>query len=732
MKLQPTFTPRLYQETILATAAAHNTLVVLPTGMGKTAIAAMLAAQRLAVYPNSKIVFLAPTRPLAQQHLTTFRAFFDGPDEAFALFTGQVGPDKRQTLWEQATFIFSTPQGMENDLISRKLAVDEVSLLVFDEAHRATGDYAYVYIAQHYHERAKHERILALTASPGSDEQTIRTVCTNLYIDQIEVRTTDDPDVKHYVQELDITFVKVELTEEIKRIRDALLRCSNSKLSEAHALGQLPGGPESYTKTALLQLQASLHARTAQGERDYDVLKTISLLAEALKVQHALELCESQSLTALHSYLQQLVAQSRTSKTKAVQNLVRDENFKAAQLLTSRAIEIGGEHPKLQRLKELVAKELQGDHDKKIIIFTQFRDTATTIKDLLTGIATSKIFVGQAKKGETGLTQKQQKAMIDEFRNGDFPLLIATSVAEEGLDIPAVDAVIFYEPIPSAIRTVQRRGRTGRQEKGKVYMLIAAGTRDEAYRWTAHHKEKRMHRTLLALKQSFCPTQPEPVPQQTLTSYDGEISLTVDYREKGSLVMKALIAQGVRLELAQLPVGDYRVNDDVVVEYKTVKDFVDSIIDGRLLTQLRDLRGFYKPVLIIEGQDDLYAQRQVRPESIRGMLATIILSYHIPVLRTVSPADTAGVLLALAKRETHKEDRHFSGHAAKPWNLREQQEYLVAALPGIGAKLAKPLLERFGSVKAVLNAPVEELREVELIGEKKAQKIRDVMDAAYR
>lgn len=725
------FTPRLYQQTIFSATTSKNTLVVLPTGLGKTAIAAMLAAHRLKQFPTEKIVFLAPTKPLAQQHLETFKGFFDKPAAAFALFTGHVKPEKRQALWEEATFIFSTPQGMENDLISRKLALDHTCLLIFDEAHRATGDYAYTYIADTYREQGLHERILALTASPGSDEATIKEVCTNLHIEDIEVRTSESPDVRDYVQDLNLDYEVVQLPEQHKKIIAYLKASYDQKISEAQTLGVLQLDASQLSKTTLLKVQGGLHAQLSQGEKSYEVMKTISLIAEALKVQHALELAETQTINALLSYLEGLEKQARTTKTKAMQNLAKDVNLRSARMLAERYKEEGLEHPKITRLKALITQSLITNKDAKIIVFTQFRDTATTIKEHLSDIVSAEIFVGQAKKGGTGLSQKQQKELIDRFKKNEFTVLIATSVAEEGLDIPSVDKVIFYEPIPSAIRTVQRRGRTGRHDAGNVSILVAQGTRDEGYRWSAHHKERRMIRTLQSFKKSFTPEKK----QATIQDYDApqeHLTITVDYREKGSGVMKALLAQKVQLDLKQLSVGDYQISDDIVIEYKNVRDFVDSIVDGRLLGQLSALRSIYKPILIIEGQEDLYAQRKINPAAIRGMLATIITSYHIPILRTSSPQDTAGVLIALAKRESPTEDRLHHQHQAKPWTEREQQEYLISALPGIGPKLAKPLLEHFGSVKAVMNASIVELQQIDLIGEKKATAIRELLDAAYK
>jgi ERCC4-related helicase len=132
------FTPRLYQETILATTTRKNTLVVLPTGLGKTALAFMLAAQRLKQYPQSKIMMLAPTRPLAEQHMKTFQEHLNIPEEKCALFTGSISPKKRHQLWQSTQLIIGTPQGIENDLLGDKIELTSVSLIIFDEAQHET------------------------------------------------------------------------------------------------------------------------------------------------------------------------------------------------------------------------------------------------------------------------------------------------------------------------------------------------------------------------------------------------------------------------------------------------------------------------------------------------------------------------------------------------------------------------------------------------------------------
>jgi len=254
------FTPRLYQETILATAAKSNTLVVLPTGMGKTAVSMMLAVQRFKNYPKSKVLILAPTRPLVEQHIETFKKFLDLEEEKFAVFTGFVKPEKRAELWETSKIIFSTPQGLENDIITGRINLEDVSLLVFDEAHRAVGDYSYVFVAKQYYKKARYPRILALTASPGSDLEKIQEVAKNLYIEKVEVRTDQDPDVKPYIQEVKINWIHVELPKTFIEIKKFLVACYKSKLEKIKEFGYITKGIKDHSKKDLLGLQSALHS----------------------------------------------------------------------------------------------------------------------------------------------------------------------------------------------------------------------------------------------------------------------------------------------------------------------------------------------------------------------------------------------------------------------------------------------------------------------------------------
>lgn len=732
------FTPRLYQETILASIISKNSLVVLPTGLGKTNIFLMLAAQRLSQYPNSKILFIGPTRPLIDQYLEVFKKYFEVSSEDMALFTGMVKPEKRAELWNKCNIIFSTPQGLENDIISGRIDLSQVSLLGVDEAHRAVGDYAYVFVAKQYNKLAKYPRILALTASPGSDMEKIKEVCRNLFIENIEIRTEDDPDVKPYIKEMDINWVKVELHPVLKETQKFLKDFLKTRLETLKKWGILQRKSlSSVSKVDLLKLQALLRGRVMSGEKDFVLWNAISVLAEIMKIQHGLELLESQGINALYRYLEKVNKEGLSGKSKAAKNIIKDLNFRSALIKTEKLFEEKIEHPKLVELQRIIEQNISKDKDKKIIVFNQYRDNAEDIKDKINTIegVKSELFVGQTKKGDTGLSQKEQKKVLDKFREGEFNVLVATSVGEEGLDVPRVDLVIFFEPIPSAIRSIQRRGRTGRHEKGYVIILMTKNTRDEGYRWSSHHKEKKMYTNLNTIKRQMGSFLSEQKATK-LTDYytnSSKVKIYADYREKASGVIKELIDKEVELKLEKLENSDYILSNRVGIEYKTVSDFVDSIIDGRLLAQVKELKkNFSRPLVIIEGNEDLYSVRNIHPNAIHGMLATITVSYGIPVLYTKTHKETASLICTIAKREQEEKSNNFTPHfEKKDLSIKDWQEYVVSSLPGIGMALAKPLLKKFKTVKRIVNAKPEKLEKVSKIGPLKAKKIREVLDEEY-
>jgi Fanconi anemia group M protein len=762
------FTPRIYQEAIFNTCTQHNTLVVLPTGIGKTAIFLMMASYRLNLYPNSKVLLLGPTRPLIDQYYSVFEKHFDIAKDKIVIFTGFVTPEKRAQLWGESQIIFSTPQGLENDILSGRIDISNVSLIGFDESHRAVGDYSYTFVAKQYMKKALHPRIVALTASPGSDDESITEVCQNLFIEKIEVRTTDDGDVSPYVQDVDIKKVYVELPDELIDIKNAFEECYNSKIAELKKLGVHTDSLR-YSKKNLLGLQASIHSKIAQGDRDYETLRTLSILAELMKLQHAIELASTQGVGPLKEYLDKLHLEARTGRVKATQNLVADMNFRRACFKTE-AILGKFEHPKIIELKNILGVELDTtdpeNSKKKIIIFSQYRDAGSKIvSELVKEDFSARLFVGQAKKKDTGLSQKKQKAMLDAFSNNEFNILVSSSVGEEGLDIPQVDMVIFYEPVPSAIRKIQRSGRTGRLSDGRIIMLVTKDTSDEVYYHVARSKEKRMYRSIDDMKKNFSlrkmiaehesPAAASVSSENkmcTLNDYSSsnnvssdlpahatihqtvpasQIRIVADYREKGSNVLKDFVNKDIDLKLEKLDIGDFLLSSDVVVEYKTVQDFVDSIIDGRLLSQLKNLKKYSRPIIIIEGVEDMFSVRRIHPNAIRGMLATIAVSYGIPLIQTKNFRETVDLMIIIAKKEQQESKNDIVYHHGKPLTLKEQQEFFISALPSIGLAGARPLLNHFKTVRAIVNASEKELQDVDLIGLKKSKTLSEIFEKEW-
>ena len=232
---------REYQLSIAMRALDANTLVVLPTGLGKTAVALIVAASRL-YNEGGKILVLAPTKPLVEQHLRFFENLLvpaEGQDRDtfFAMFTGETPGEDRTLGWTRAGVIFATPQVIKNDLLAGRYSLGEVSLLIIDECHRAVGNYAYVFIAGQYRSTAKKPRILAMTASPGGQKEKVRAVCANIGIEKVETRTEDDPDVKPYIHEREIEVIPVALPVELGHALDSINRLIDDRLKMLATIG---------------------------------------------------------------------------------------------------------------------------------------------------------------------------------------------------------------------------------------------------------------------------------------------------------------------------------------------------------------------------------------------------------------------------------------------------------------------------------------------------------------
>jgi len=382
------FKPRLYQETIMDSCSKGNCLIILPTGLGKTKTAILAAAQRLNSFPKSKILFLTVTKPLAEQIYLEVRDCLDLDENKVVLFTGSVTPKKREEFWKESIAIISTPQCIENDIINGRINLEEVSLLIADEAHNAVKDYSYTWVTKQYKKKSRFPRIIGLTASPGSDMEKIKEVCKNLYIEEIEIRTDTDPDVKPYVHEIDIKWIPVDFPSSFEDARKYLKDFLKNRLEKLKKWGILRRTDIRFvSKTDLLQLQSQLRGRAATGGKDFVVWTAISVLAEIMKLQYALELLETQGIIPLYKYMGKINNDARTTKVKAVKNIVKDLNFRSAFIKVSKLYEEKAEHPKLIELQKLIEKEIKKNPEGKIIVFSQFRDSASDTVEKLNNIS---------------------------------------------------------------------------------------------------------------------------------------------------------------------------------------------------------------------------------------------------------------------------------------------------------------------------------------------------------
>ena len=693
------FEPREYQQTIFAKAINKNTFVVLPTGLGKTVIALMLSV----FYFNKtgkKILFLAPTKPLVEQQKKSFEKFIENKDKFnFITILGTTPPSKREELYRQNDFIFSTPQLIENDIISKKINRDDFCFVVFDEAHRAMGNYAYCFIAKEFSQN-QNLKSLSLSASPGTKKEIIEEVMSNLFIEHLEIKKSNDWDIEKYTHKTEVKKEIVEIGEEFFEVLEFLNKTYEKQLAKLKAMGFFQekrfSKYDKLTKTDLLEFQAHLRALVAQRRLSDDIWKAISISAGLMKLDHGIELFSSQEVESSYNYFLGLF-QKDTSK--AVENLKMTIEFRQAFDKIRELKNNGTKHPKLIKLGEIlktrtqenkrkikavvfdvdgvildsvklkkkcfektlkklkinkkegmrilnstigrrkifekIKKEIISDlnieetinnhtklikdcfndieeiehvkefiknnHEKylfftntlmpkneleklfskkdlhkyfkdlftidegdkvsnmnqilykynlkkeeiiffddlkfnvdtinefgihsvlfdektnieneirayenplRVIVFNSYRDTANKIDFELNKIegVTSSIFVGQRRVGEINFSQKKQKEIIEDFRSGKLNVIVSTSVGEEGLDIPQVDLVVFYEPIPSAIRMIQRIGRTGRFRKGEAIILITNGTRELTVKYIADAKEKSMYKALELIKKEL-------------------------------------------------------------------------------------------------------------------------------------------------------------------------------------------------------------------------------------
>jgi Fanconi anemia group M protein len=859
--VQGTIEARAYQLSALDHCLSASTLLVLPTGMGKTPIEVMVLAERLR-NPGGRGIMLAPTNALVNQHLADLKNLLNLPEgEEIVSLTGSITPKKRQGIWDSAKIVVATPQVVRNDVQNGITRLDDVALLIVDEAHRATGNHAMAQVGDLFAEQQPNGLVIAATASPGHIEAEINEVCERLRIVNIHARPKGDALLAPYATGLEVNDVLVEVPDELRILAKPLEIWLNRIVERLRRLGFYTRQGH-ITAGGLQEAQQRISVSIGKGESfGYRAAKDNGI---AMRLNNIISSILCQGVAATREALSRIGKGGKDEK-KSAKEFAADSRIHQLKETLATMDEC---HNKVTMVRRMVRRQLKESPESRIIVFANFRDTVEEITRILSDIdgAKPQRFVGQASRdGSSGMSQKVQLESLDSFRTGESNVLVATSVGEEGLDVPNADLVIFYEPVGSEIRTIQRRGRTGRQRAGTVHVLIAKGTRDEGARASAKYREERMFRSIQQVRrkrggapirreganlESFTlengdsaanflkiesarlapeiddtvePTlvvvetqiKPEVKPKDLarrmrpsgqigLDAYPSEskttrlideapimeagelvqtirgdtpppegdgVVVSIDHREGKSALAARLRQEGLTVEVVNLPVGDVRITDRILIERKSTRDFVDSLLDGRLLDQAtRLVSAAPRALLVLEGSD-LFQHRAVSGQAIMGALATLTLDYGLPVVTSSDTAETARFIAVSARRET-KMLEHLSTTAQDrlratehpdlvsnteennaivdaniaadgvfdltapildatkgPLSEAKQREMhgitrsMLEQVPGIGPALASRILERWPTMAALANATDEEIVQVPGLSVNLAQEI---------
>ncbi|XP_041903762.1 Fanconi anemia group M protein [Corvus kubaryi] len=551
--IYPTNLPvRPYQERMAGAALLANTLVCLPTGLGKTFVAAVVMYNFYRWFPSGKVLFLAPTKPLVAQQMEACGRVMGIPARDMAEMTGGTQALGRRELWNTKRVFFLTPQIMVNDLSRGTCPAVEIKCLVIDEAHKALGNHAYCQVVRELSKYTNQFRVLALSATPGSDTKAVQQVISNLLIAQIEVCAEDSPEIQPYSHERQVEKIVVPLGEELVEIQNTYIKVLEAFAGRLIKVGVLSRRDiPSLTKYQIILARdqyrknpSAQHAGIHQGIIEGDFALCISLY-------HGYELLLQMGIRSLFIYLWGIMDGSKgLSRTKT--ELGRNEDFmelyqqlrdvfsatavapengsvcKSTAVLEKKK-EFVYSHPKLKKLEEIVIEHFKSwkkgcsdegkseSGDTRVMIFSSFRDSVQEIAEMLARLSPAvraMTFVGHSSgKSTKGFTQKEQLEVVRRFREGGYNTLVSTCVGEEGLDIGEVDLIVCFDAQRSPVRLVQRMGRTGRRRHGRIVVILAQGREERTYNQSQCNK-RSIHKAISGNKTlRFYQHSPRMVPE---------------------------------------------------------------------------------------------------------------------------------------------------------------------------------------------------------------------------
>jgi len=611
--------------------------------------------------------------------------------------------------------VCATPQITVRDVGRGFVKLQDFSLIVFDEVHRAVGDYPYCTIGRLYSEVNPSGRAVGMTASLPSDEERVREILLNLNIKRIEFRDEGSEDVRPYVQRTKVEWVKISLPPILQNIRGMIREAVSERVRRMAAAGLVDLSQVSgVSMKRLLELRSEVEKTS-----DFNIR---SDLISAIRLSHALNLLETQSLKTFLKFFERL---SERGRGIGVKRLLDDPAVRGAYESARGASMLGVRHPKIDELKKILRSLKRGE---RVIVFTSYRDSVEDIFEELTSEGMRvRYLIGRGGSG--GQSQAEQVKTIEDLKSGLYDILVATQIGEEGLDISECSLVVFYDNVPSAVRFIQRKGRTGRVTPGRVVVFIAKGTKDEVYYWSVRRRVEATRRVAAKFDRSKRDRE-GPMDRYIERGHLPPL-ICVDNRES-MLIVDELKRFGCRVDVQALRAGDFVASEDVVIERKTVEDFVKSVVDGRLFRQLASMRELYpKPILIIEGE--VRRAAGIGEASLFGALASIVSDLQIPLFTAEDEGETAKLIYHIALREQMDRRRGVRVRSdRKPTGLPEAQRFVVEGIPGVSTVLADRLLKKLKTVGKVFNAEEWELKRVDGVGDRLARRIREIASREYR
>jgi len=617
---------RHYQENIIKRCAGKNSLVILPTGLGKTIIGILLIANSLEKYPKAKALILAPTRPLVSQHKDSCEKFLSIDNKEILSLTGKISPEKRIQSFKNSKIIVSTPQVIKNDLERGRYNLRNVALIIFDESHRTKGNYSYNFICKEYMNSCPDPLVLGLTASPGKDYHHIQQLCDNLFIENIVYKSYTDKDVVKYTYEIDNFLEIVNLPIKLLELSAVWDNLFENFLTFFIDNKLITPNKQYYSKVDFLSISRdlTLSLKYENGyvpelsEEEYfeylyyktpaimdivrekylNIQSIYSMCSSCISILHGKDLLETQNISLFKSFIGKISYKAERD-IQSAKRIVNSNHFKYLKSILEEQNEEELSHPKIMKMLNIINDEFNEYNNKKILIFTQYREMAEFLRKKISNSFGNQIkvekFIGQANKiDDAGYPQNKQIELLDQFRAGAINILVATSVAEEGLDIPNVDAIIFYEPVPSEIRLIQRRGRTGRFAPGRCYILATRNTVDIPYYKVALKKEQTMNYILSNSKQlKLCKKiERKPIDFSEIIESTVELGDLASFQERKNKEKELLANRSIDDIITEL---DNFVNSE---EYKKLKEYgvtfysdVIKLDKSRLKTSVLKLKG---------------------------------------------------------------------------------------------------------------------------------------------